>query len=157
MISTNLGQWQNEKPAYHAVFNQVLDYIAKNDLNALDVGKYQIVHDKLYFFIQVYPTIALSSSKPETHIQFIDLQYLMEGEEKIGFSRIDKMSQITEDKSQTNDMIYYRQDTPQDVLTMKPGDICIFFPHDIHRTRGQVESPVTIKKAVFKIHLSLLG
>ncbi len=156
MILSNITDWHHEKSAFHEVFNQVIDYIATQDLAALDVGKYQIIPDKLFFMIQSYPTIALGESKPESHIRYIDLQYLLAGEENIGFSRTDQQVEVVEDKSQSNDMLYYQMNTPQNVLTLKPGDFCIFFPNDIHRTRGQVGGPVTIKKAVFKIHLDLL-
>lgn len=156
MILSNMKDWPHEKSAFHAVFHQAIDYVAHHDLAALDVGKYQIIPDTFFFMIQTYPTIELSESKPESHIQYIDLQYLLAGEENIGFSRVDHRVQIVEDKSQSNDMLYYQMDAPQNVLTLKPGDFCIFFPNDIHRTRGQVSTPVTIKKAVFKIHLDLL-
>jgi len=157
MIVSNLIDWNKEQAAFHPIFNQVIDYIKTHDLSSLDVGKHTIIPDKLFFFMQIYQTIELHESKPESHIQFIDLQYLLSGEETIGFSRTDKTVEITEDKTKTNDMIYYHLNTQQNVLTMRSGDLCIFLPDDIHRTRGHAGAQVTIKKAVFKIHLSLLG
>ncbi|PKE32411.1 YhcH/YjgK/YiaL family protein [Rahnella sp. AA] len=157
MISGNITHWNKEKPAFHAVFSQVIDYIKNNDLASLATGKYPVIEDKLICIIQSYPTIELSESRPESHVQFIDLQYLIEGEEIIGFSTLSPSSRIVEDNAHANDMIYYDMSTQQDVLTLNAHDFCVFFPGDIHRTRGKVNQPVTIKKAVFKIHLSLLG
>ncbi|WP_413722206.1 YhcH/YjgK/YiaL family protein [Sodalis sp. RH23] len=156
MIFSKLADWNKEQSAFHPVFNTIIDYIRNNDLAGLMVGKHIIIPDKLFFFMQSYDTIDLSECKPESHVEYVDFQYLLSGEEKIGFSRVDDGVKITEDKTPGSDMIYYDLNTRQDVLTIGPGEFGIFFPDDIHRTRGRSGNDTSILKAVFKIHLSML-
>lgn len=156
MIFSTLAGWNKEQAALHPVFNQIIDYIRANDLAGLSVGKYSLIQDKLFFFIQSYDTIELDQCKPESHVEFIDFQYLLSGEEQIGFSRLDETIEVIEDKRPINDMIYYDMKTPQNVLTLRPGEYGVFFPDDVHRTRGRSGNNLSIHKAVFKIHVSLL-
>ena len=57
-------------------------WLQENELNKLPDGKYLIDGDNVYASIQTYDT--KEDAKYESHREYIDIQYMISGSEKIG-------------------------------------------------------------------------
>ena len=63
-----------------------LQYIAETDFSNLADGEYPIDGDKVFARLSHYTTEPKEAKKPESHNQYIDVQYLAEGTEKIYYT-----------------------------------------------------------------------
>ena len=67
---------------------EALKYLENNNLKDFANGKYEILGDEIYVNVQDYHTKPLSEGKWEAHRKYIDIQFMIEGEEKIGVGEI---------------------------------------------------------------------
>lgn len=73
-----------------------LDYLATTDFSAMETGRYEIDADNLFALIQKYDSVSTEQWKWEYHRKYIDIQFIAEGIEQIGFKNIDNMKVIIE-------------------------------------------------------------
>lgn len=130
-------------------FKKAIEYITQNDISQLEPGRYEIDGDNAYFMIQEYETKQQKDANFESHLEYADLQLILEGDEKIGFTiKYDHEGTKIESK-----VDYYLYDlTPDFFLTLQKNEFVICMPEDIHMAcvRNTAEH---VKKAVIKIKL----
>ena len=126
-----------------------LKFLQENDLKKLANGTYEIDGKNVYISVQEYKTKDISVSKWEAHQKYTDIQYIISGEEKIGFTNLDTLKEVIEydnerDISFLEGEGYY--------LCAKEGDFVIFTPDDAHRPSLTIsDTPSNVKKAVVKL------
>lgn len=99
---------------------------------------------------QVYLTKPRAEGKWETHRAYIDVQALFAGEEKMELA--DRASlQVTEDLSETRDVIFYEAFDQGSVLRFGPGMVGIYFPSDAHMGSLAMGAPELVRKVVVKV------
>ncbi len=132
----------------HKNIEKGLKFIEKTDLENLPDGKYEIDGQEVYISIQEYETKDIANSKWEAHEKYTDIQYIISGEEKIGFSSIEQTKPVTEyDKE--NDIFFLEGEG--NYLIARKGDFIVFTPDDIHRPSLSITKPTKVKKAVVKL------
>lgn len=128
-----------------------LDYMREHDLNRMESGRYPVADGKVLIIIKKgYSTKDLPQAKWESHRRDIDIQYLLEGEEKIGYAPIDLLTPCT-DYSQESDKILYNNDGKGFTTHLRAGDFLILFPGDAHATCLHPDKPCICNKAVIKV------
>ncbi|MEI6865012.1 YhcH/YjgK/YiaL family protein [Flavicella sp.] len=127
----------------------VFNFIKKNDLATIDLGKHLIEGENVFVVVMEYTTKPLPECKSETHKKYIDIQYMIKGEENIGLKTLHNESPTTAYNEEGDFMFYSLEKLP--MLPLKENHFCILFPDDIHQTMIQIDSPKTLRKAVFKI------
>lgn len=86
----------------------------------------------------------------EAHEIYIDVQYLIKGEEKIYY--IDKHGlQIEKPYTEGGDFALYKFDGASEFITYANGEGVVFFPDDAHLPTRAVNEPMTVNKAVLKL------
>jgi YhcH/YjgK/YiaL family protein len=138
---------------YSSVFkiNEVFEFL-KNLSPTFENGKIEIDND-LFVDISNYHTIPADSGKLESHKKYIDIQILLHGYEKIGWSPVSHLSLNTEYDENRDIMFYNTPDNFINFMTLTPGLFMIFYPDDAHMPQIAVNSPAMVKKAVFKIKI----
>ena len=130
-------------------FKTAFEYINNTDLLALESGKYEIDGKNIYIIIQDYNTKSFSGAKWEAHKKYTDIQYVIKGQEKIGWENISEFSEITE-YDEEKDIVFL--EGSGDFLELREGSFCILFPQDVHMPSISPGSePVYVKKAVIKV------
>ena len=122
-------------------------FIRNTDLDAIASGRHDIEGDTIFALVQEYPTKPLNNCKLESHQRYIDIQYMIRGEELIGVTT--KNNQVVIEQNPERDYIFYEGDTS--LVLVKQGMFTIFFPDDIHQPCVQVKSPSEVKKVVIKV------
>ena len=127
----------------------IKEFINTNNLQELDVGKYYIDGDNLFAIVNKYETKPESECFIESHKQFLDLQFILEGEENIAYlcNSIlinSKPYDVKEDYSifECDNLSFFK---------LKKGMFVIFFPNEIHMPGVKLNKPKNVKKIVFKI------
>lgn len=136
---------------YHAkpeLWKAVFEFM-KKDLAALEVGKYQLIEGEAFVMISEYETKEPENAKWEAHKNYIDLQYVISGEEQMGILPLSKAVNALEYNEQ-KDLIFYG-DNDGELHLASPEAFFLFFPSDVHRPCIKVGESAPVKKLVAKI------
>ena len=120
------------------------------DLATLDAGRYIIDGEDIFINVMAFDTSAAESKRYELHREYLDIQILLSGTERIDFGLEGSAQQP--DIYQLCDSLEQRQ-----TLHMVPGMFAIFLPNEPHKPGFMVNDSRKIKKAVIKVHHSLLA
>jgi biofilm protein TabA len=157
MIFSDLATWGSEKSQYPEAINRGLEYIRSTDFNEIAPGKYEIEGDLMVAMVQEPTTKGWEQQRPESHQSYIDIQYLIKGEEMIRVVTLTAEAVVSEEAFATRDVAFYEKVGAESSLQLYPGAFAVFYPSDIHRPCCSVGEDQTISKVVIKIHKSLLG
>ncbi len=133
---------------HHKYFEKAFDFLKRQDLESLSPGKYDIAGNDVYAFVQEYETKDLTDAKYEAHRKYIDIQYLIEGCENMGYSQADDLKAFTP-YSEEDDFIML--DGASRLILYNPGEFFILFPEDAHMPGISYEKKQKVKKVVIKV------
>lgn len=126
---------------------KALDFLTSTDLSKYDTERVEIAGDKVYALFQRYETKPVNDS-PEAHKKYIDLQYLIDGEEFIGVAPLATMKKETEARPD-GDIYFYEGETVK--LPIGGGRFMVLFPEDAHAPCIAAGSSKPVHKVVIKI------
>ncbi len=126
---------------------KALLYIKENDLSNKADGKYLIDGEKLYINIDTYTT--KNSADWEAHRNYIDIQYVVSGEEKIGICCDDYCIE-KQSYDEVHDIEFFDGGNG-DYITMRTGDFMVIYPHELHKPGIKLNDNIQVKKAVIKL------
>ena len=123
------------------------EFLHNTDLDAIPSGKHDIEGDTIFALVQEYQTKPLNECKLESHKKYIDIQYVIRGEEFMGITTKNnqKILEVNEEKDYT----FYEGSTS--LVRVSKGMFTIFFPDDLHQPCVQTESAAEVKKVVIKV------
>lgn len=130
---------------------QAFFYLKNCNFADLENGKYDIDGDNIFMTVSEYETKSLSDKKAEQHRLYIDVHYIIFGQEMIGYGSENKNNQIIDEYDLDKDRTSFKLVVDEIYLALKDGDFAIFFPKDIHRPGLDYDSKHMIRKAVIKI------
>jgi YhcH/YjgK/YiaL family protein len=139
----NLSKYVGMNP----LFADVVAFLDENDLNALDAGKHLIREKDLFVNIQEAKGRSREAAVLETHIDMIDIQIPLSGEETFGYTPLCDLPPY--EYNEEKDITKYGDTQAQTYVTVKPGQMIIFFPQDGHAPC--ITDKAEIKKAIFKV------
>lgn len=158
MIWGDLRHWEQEKGAYHPALQRAVQYLLDTDLERAEVGTYSIEGDAMYAMVQRPKAVTRSERKSEHHRTYIDLQYLIEGEEELLVAARQSAGNVAvENRLLDRDFALYDKVEGESEFVLKPGMFAVFFPNDLHRPACCREGTAELKKVVIKIDKALLG
>ena len=137
----------------HKNFEKAFDFIKKVELENLPVGKYELDGKDLYASVQEYNSKLETEAKNEGHRNYIDIQYVVCGEEVIDVCDI-SLSQIKTEYNADKDVEFYLDAKNPTRCVINKGEYAILFAHDIHKpgmALNGVQTPV--KKVVVKVKI----
>jgi biofilm protein TabA len=85
-----------------------LEYIKRTDFSRVENGKYEIDSSKIFALVQEQQTAPKANRRPEAHLRYIDIQYVLEGSDVIGFGIPDAANEIEEDLSAQKDCVFFK-------------------------------------------------
>lgn len=133
----------------HPLFAKAFEYLLSADLADYDEGKYPIDGNDIYASLSEYVT--KSDGQLEGHIEYIDIQYIIEGSEVIGFAP-KKGQKESIPYSNERDIAFYEGD--YEPVKLSAGEFAIFFPDDLHLPCLKDGKPSVVKKVVVKVRLN---
>ena len=123
------------------------EWIKNNDLKNMPDGRYEI-SDKIYANLQSYLT--KNDAPYEAHRDYIDIQYMVTGEELSG--RVDYSDCITkEEYNKEKDIEFMECNTKEEFFKIKEGEFFVFFPHDAHKPALKINQNKQVKKVIVKV------
>ncbi len=130
---------------------KAFDFIGRLDVQGLTDGKVEIDGENVFALVQSYETARTDIVKFEHHKKYIDIQYVLSGEEIIGWVPAEQMT-ITENYDTMKDICFGTVErermTP---VYLKAGQLAVFFPDDAHAPRLAAHTPSSVLKIVIKV------
>lgn len=129
-------------------FTKAFEFLKTEKLGLLSPGKYEIDGDNIFALVQTYETKELDSKDYEVHKKYIDLQFMLKGEENMGFTQISNLiiknpyNEETDAMLMTGDKILYQ---------LREGEFFIFFPEEPHMPGIMKAERKEVTKIVIKI------
>ena len=111
-------------------------------------GKYVIDADNIFASVMTYDTLSESEKKFEIHDKYIDIQYIIEGEEIIGDARLDT---LTPTDGEGTDIAFFSMPADYNKIHFKGGELAVIFPREPHAPGVAYKKPCTVKKIVVKV------
>ena len=134
-------------------WNKAFEFLASNDLESLEPGKYVIDEGNVTAFVSEGPPKNIEEIKWETHQNFNDLQYIVKGKAGMG------VASLTNSKFQSTEVYDSKKDVANysvedgNFYKAKPGTFFIFSPVDIHRPAFKLNGYDSIKKILIKVRV----
>jgi len=149
--SVNSIEFAEQYSKNKASWDKAFDFLKNTDLDKLKPGKYVLDGENVFVSVTEGPTKILEDSKWEAHHKYIDIQYVIEGQEKMGIAPISTARTITEFDEKKDVGFYNSLAKTGKYYVAKPGTFFIFFPSDAHRPGIKVKGFDSDKKLVVKI------
>ena len=126
-----------------------LHLLKETDFSVLEPGRYEVEGSDLYFMVQRYQSKEKNDT-PEAHKNYIDIQYLLSGEELIG---VGALADMTEEVTANPDSDFWLYHGPLSNIKLGNGYFTVLFPQDAHAPGIAVDAPAPVKKVVVKVRV----
>jgi len=147
MIFDILDNFNNYVPL-SSRFNDLSQFLARKDLERLEIGKHTIADQGAFALISEYATKLESECYIECHKKYIDIQMVLSGRESIGFCKKSDCQEFPYDPEKD----FQKLIGELNFVSMIPGNFAVFFPDDGHMPGLRVGSlPEHVKKIVLKV------
>lgn len=132
-------------------WDKAFTFLKNTDLQKLAVGRHVIDGDNIYAIVQEAPTKDYDKTAFESHLNYIDLQYVVNGEEKMGRTSVDAV-RVDKPYNEKADIAYYTGEG--EIFTVKQNSFLLFFPGEAHRPNITPGGNKVVKKIVIKIKVA---
>ena len=156
MIVGLLADVSKQKSVLPAAVVRAIEALQKLDLSKVEAGRYELEGDKLFYLIQDVETRSFDESKSEAHHQYADIQIPFSTNERYGFALPQDLAP-SDDQLKEKDLAFYPTPVGESFIDTTPGTYLVFMPKELHRPCLAIAGKETIRKAVVKVHASLLG
>jgi biofilm protein TabA len=131
----------------HPAFQKAFTFLRLDSLSRLSPGRHDIDGDRMYCMISAGPGKKRTDAKVEAHRKYIDIQYVMEGTDEMGWKPAASCGIPDGEYDEHKDVIFYK-DKPRKWTKVPAGSFAIFFPRDAH---APMVGDGEIRKAVIKV------
>lgn len=131
--------------------DKILTLINDIQTKNLEDGVHEIIDRDLLLIITTYITADKTKRPAEIHKKYIDFQYILYGEEYVGYTPLNSIKTVLEPYNEEKDMEKYGKVENESHVFLKNGMLAIFCPNDIHRPGIITGDSRHVRKFVFKI------
>jgi len=131
----------------HPAFEKAFKFLRQENLAELELKKHELDGDQLFCSIDKVQGRSRDEAKLEAHRKYIDIQYVIVGDEEMGWRPTSTCKQVAQQYDPEKDIAFFN-DEPQTWKKIPPGYFTIFFPDDAH---APVIGKGEIHKVVFKV------
>lgn len=134
---------------FEEVADIIMDFVQKWENNPMKDGRYDL-ENGIFALVQTCKTKPKEGAQMESHKLYSDLQYIMEGTERIYWENTDNLT-VCDDRTPESDIIFYECGTDRGYTLLERGMFGYYAPTDAHMPCIMEEQPGETKKIVFKI------
>lgn len=157
MIIGHSKHWGTERAFAPPVLQQTMDRLLNMDVSHLEQGTYPIQGEDIYVNVMEPVTKWKQDQPAEKHERFIDIHYLLQGREMIGWRIYDSGLIASKPYDSEGDYALYDDLPGETEIHLTTGMYAVMFPEDVHRPLLAEEYPEPIRKAVVKIRADLFA
>ena len=125
------------------------EWIKNNDLKSMPDGRYEL-SSNIFANVQSYQT--KETAPYEAHRDYIDIQYMIDGEELSGVASYTNCS-VVEKYDKEKDIEFLSCNVPEQFYKIQEGEFFVFFPTDAHKPAIKTGINAKVKKVIVKVHV----
>ena len=141
--------------SYPEAIQTAVNYLMSHDFTSMEPGVYEIRGKEIYAQVFDTETVNPDTKRAESHEKYLDVQFLVSGKERLGFTMNTGKYKVSEHMKE-RDLIFYESVEDEGWIESRPGCFCVFFPSDIHRPECISGEAMKLRKVVVKVSTSLL-
>ena len=130
---------------------KAIHFLRSPDIQMLPDGRVEIDGERVFALVQRFQTKWVATPKFECHKKYIDIQFILSGEEIIGWAPAELM-EITAAYDAGKDISFGTvakgQWTP---VHLQAGQMAVLYPEDGHAPKMALRNPSTVMKIVVKV------
>jgi len=142
----------NNASMYYALsprLERALRFLQTLDSEQAAVGRREIAGDQVYALIQEYTSKPVSEGAWEAHRQYIDVQFVASGVERMGYAPVESLEPGTYDTEKD----FLLLEGKGQFFELAAGQFAILAPQDAHMPGIAAEAPGPVKKVVVKVRV----
>lgn len=130
---------------------EALEYIEALDKSTLTPGIHE-VNDEFYYNYLEYEAKEPTNTIYEAHKNYVDIQYIVEGQEHVDVS-FEEYMELDTPYDVEKDIMFYKN--PQKCFSriLGAGEYIIVLPHELHKPGQKVGENGNVKKIVGKVRV----
>ncbi|MBH57567.1 MAG: YhcH/YjgK/YiaL family protein [Planctomycetaceae bacterium] len=125
------------------------EFLQRPELASLEDGVHEIQGRDVYAIIARGNGVGREQAMLEAHRNYLDIQYVIEGTDKIGWLERDFVERVKDPYDAEKDLEFF-YDRPASWIQVPAGSFAIFLPQDIH---APLATSQYVHKAVVKVKL----
>jgi biofilm protein TabA len=129
-------------------WDKAFAYLKNTDLKSLTNGRHVIDGDNVYAIVTEAPLKDYDKTVFESHRKYIDLQYVITGEENMSKAPVTSVT-VSKPYDEAADIAYYTGEGK--IYTVPAESFILFFPTEAHRPNITPGGNKVVKKIVIKI------
>lgn len=153
MIVDELRNWRRYCQSLKGL-ERAFKFLEEDANMKLPEGRYEVDGDLIFVMVQKYTTRPAPQGRFEDHRKYVDVQYIVSGEELIYWTPTMDLKASTEYNAE-RDIIFYERTDKSSQIVLYPGYFCVLFPNDGHNPCRQVNGPCRVHKIVLKVSVNL--
>lgn len=127
-----------------------LELLRDTDFSQWEVGRHEIDGDRLFVLVQSYDS-KVENNTPEAHKKYIDIQYLVSGQEWMGVAPLEAMTEEVEARPEGDIWFYHG---PVSNILLSGRRFVALWPGDAHAPCIAVDGvPMPCVKCVVKVQV----
>ncbi len=150
MIVTDMDHIEHQVPA-NPSFRQAIEFLRRTDLGELPDGNVPIDGKRVYAILQRYRTAGSDAPKFEYHRKYIDVQYILSGEEVIGWAPAADMTTERGYNAEQDVCFGLMEPGKWSAVRLTAGQLAVLWPEDGHAPRLVAGSSCLVRKIVVKV------
>ena len=128
-----------------------LEYLTGFDPDT-PLGRHLIDGEDLFAVVQEYETAPASEKRFESHLRYIDIQYLASGRERMLHAPADTL-QVETPYNDEKDVAFYQDPPVSSSMLVLPGQFALFYPADGHKPGLMAGGRDAVRKVVLKVRV----
>ena len=137
----------------HNGITKALEEMEKYTPDNYPGGRVELDGDNLFLLLNTYETHSPEGALCEAHQKYIDVMYMVEGEEIIYVKPTDKLQNITKEYDPAIEALLGDLDADATPIRLQAGSFVVLFPQDAHSPGCCVDAPQKIKKIIGKVRI----
>lgn len=116
-------------------------------------GRVELDGDNLFLLLNTYETHSPEGALCEAHQKYIDVMYMVEGEEIIYVKPTNRLCAVTKAYDPEIDALLAQTDADATPVRLSAGSFIVLFPQDAHAPACYDDAPQTVKKIIGKVKI----
>lgn len=116
-------------------------------------GRVDVDGDNLFLLLNTYETHSPEGALCEAHQKYIDVMYMVEGEEIVYVKPTSQLCAVTKAYNPEIDALLAQTDTDATPVRLTTGSFIVLFPQDAHSPACCDNIPQTVKKIIGKVKI----
>lgn len=142
-------------PIYYSLSQRIaegLALLADPAVRHAPAGRHEIRPDLLYYVVAEYTTKPAEQGMMEIHQKFLDIQYILNGQEYIYYSPLSYLRPTQPYDAKSDAALFAPR--PTDTRLLLSADwFAIFWPNEPHAPAAAVVDPQPVRKIVVKVRM----